>query len=60
MDFLVDNKIVLEIKSKSILEKKDYYQLKKYLETKKLKLGLLVNFRDKYLKPKRVLNSNNL
>lgn len=60
LDFLIDNRLILEIKSKPAIEKSDYYQLKKYLESKKLKLGLLVNFRDKYLKPHRVLNSSNL
>ncbi len=56
LDFLVDNKVILELKSKTLLTKEDYYQLKRYLESKKLKLGLLVNFRDKYLKPKRIIN----
>ena len=56
-DFLVDKTVILEIKSKPIINKDDYYQLKRYLEAKELRLGLLVNFRDKYLKPKRILNS---
>lgn len=56
-DFLIDNKIIIETKSKPITNKDDYYQLKRYLEAKELRLGLLVNFRDKYLKPKRILNS---
>jgi len=56
LDFLIDNKVILELKAKTLLTKEDYYQLKRYLESKKLKLGLLVNFRDKYLKPKRVIN----
>ena len=56
-DFLIDDKIILELKAKRILLREDYYQLKRYLEAMDLKLGLLVNFRDKYLKPKRILNS---
>lgn len=60
MDFLIGNKIVIELKAKRFLGKDDYFQLKKYLELNNLRLGLLVNFRDKYLKPKRVLNKNNL
>lgn len=58
LDFLVENKVIIETKCKPVLTKEDYYQLKRYLEAKKLRLGLLVNFRDKYLKPRRVLNSN--
>lgn len=56
LDFIIENEVVIELKSKVFTTKDDYYQLKRYLESKKLRLGLLVNFRDKYLKPKRILN----
>jgi len=56
-DFLIEDIMVLEIKAKQIVIKEDYYQLKRYLEINNLKLGLLVNFRNRYLKPKRILNS---
>lgn len=59
VDFCIENSIILELKAKRILLKKDYYQLKRYLVAFKMELGLLVNFRDKYLKPKRVLNPLN-
>ena len=58
VDFLIEDKILLELKAKRITSKEDYYQVRRYLESLNLKLGLLVNFRDRYLKPKRVLNSN--
>lgn len=57
VDFLIEEKLVLEIKAKRMLEKPDYYQTKRYLVALGKKLALLVNFRDKFLKPKRVLNS---
>ncbi|MDH7476306.1 MAG: GxxExxY protein [Microgenomates group bacterium] len=57
VDFLIEDSIILEIKVKRIIEKEDYYQIKRYLVTLNRKLGLLVNFRDKYLKIKRILNS---
>jgi GxxExxY protein len=57
MDFIVENCVVLELKAKGILTKNDYYQLKRYLISCNKKLGLLVNFRDTYLKPKRILNN---
>ena len=57
IDFLIENKIILEIKSKRLLTREDYYQVKRYLLALNKKLGLLVNFRQKYIHPKRVLNS---
>ncbi|MFH0780325.1 MAG: GxxExxY protein [Parcubacteria group bacterium] len=60
IDFLIkngDEKIILEIKSKTILTKEDYYQIKRYLTATNVKLGILVNFRSKYLVPKRIINS---
>ncbi len=57
LDFIIDNKIILELKAKRVLPREDYYQIKRYLEALNLKLAMLVNFRDKYLKPKRILNS---
>jgi len=59
VDFCIENSIILELKAKRILLKEDYYQLKRYLVAFKMELGLLVNFRDKYLKPKRILNPSN-
>ena len=57
-DFLVENKILLELKAKRIAGREDYYQVRRYLNSLNLKLGILVNFRDRYLKPRRILNSN--
>jgi len=55
IDFVVENKIVLELKAKLLISKDDYYQLQRYLQAANMKLGLLVNFRSRYLKPKRVV-----
>jgi len=46
----------LEIKAKTIIEKSDYYQIMRYLKILNKKLGLLVNFRNRYLRVKRVIN----
>lgn len=56
IDFLIDNKIVLEIKAKRFLEKVDYYQMMRYLSSLQKRLGILVNFHQKYLVPKRILH----
>ena len=58
IDFLVDDKIILELKCRRIIGRGDYYQLRRYLIALNKKLGLIVNFHEKYLKPKRVLNSS--
>jgi GxxExxY protein len=55
-DFIIENKIILEFKTKNFLNKEDYYQIKRYLSTLNLELGILVNFRQKSLVPKRILN----
>jgi len=58
IDFLIEDKIVLEIKCKRFLTREDYYQTKRYLVALNKKLAILVNFRDERLIPKRILNSN--
>ncbi|MBU2542322.1 GxxExxY protein [Patescibacteria group bacterium] len=55
VDFIIDDKIILELKTKRILEKNDYEQVQRYLQQTKLKLGLLINFRNKYVKPTRIV-----
>ncbi|MBM3257048.1 MAG: GxxExxY protein [Candidatus Liptonbacteria bacterium] len=55
VDFLIDDKIVLEAKSKRLLNKEDFYQTQRYLQNLNKKLGLLVNFRNRYLKPVRIV-----
>ncbi|MDP3725798.1 MAG: GxxExxY protein [bacterium] len=55
IDFIIDNKILLELKAKRILAKTDYYQTQRYLQETRLKLALLVNFRNKFIKPVRIV-----
>lgn len=55
-DFLIDDKIIVEIKAKKFITKEDYYQLLRYLKAHNIKLGLLVNFRNVYIKAKRIAN----
>jgi len=57
VDFLVDDKIVVELKAKDIVLKDDYYQTARYLVSFNKKLGIIYNFRQKFLRPKRILNS---
>lgn len=55
-DFLVEDKVILELKAKPFVSKDDYYQTLRYLQGAGLKLALLVNFRNIHLRPKRLLN----
>jgi len=57
VDFLVENKIVLEIKAKRIITREDYYQARRYLSALNKKICFIVNFHSEYIKPKRILNS---
>lgn len=56
VDFLIDGRVVVECKAKPFVTKEDYVQVQRYLHASKCRLGLLVNFRNAYLKPKRILN----
>lgn len=58
LDFLIDDKIIVELKVKSALVKNDFKQISAYLKASNLKLGLLVNFYGNSVEYKRILNSN--
>jgi GxxExxY protein len=57
VDFLIDNKIVVEVKAKKFIGGEEYNQTQRYLKALRLKLGIIVNFHQKYLTPKRIINS---
>ncbi len=55
IDFIIEGKILLELKAKKIVLRQDYDQVQRYLQETGLQLGLLVNFRSNYLKPIRIV-----
>lgn len=55
-DFVVEDRIILDLKAKKFITKDDYDQMMKYLSLTRKKLGLIVNFHSTYIKPKRVIN----
>ncbi|OGL66848.1 hypothetical protein A3F52_05190 [Candidatus Uhrbacteria bacterium RIFCSPHIGHO2_12_FULL_47_11] len=57
IDFLIDDKIILELKCKRFIGKEEYYQTQRYLHALNKKLGILINFRTRFLQPHRVINS---
>lgn len=56
LDFLVENKIVLEIKVGEKFQKEYINQVLSYLKAHKLKLGILVHFTRDKLRFRRILN----
>ena len=54
-DFVVDDKIILELKAIECLTKSHTKQVLNYLAASKMKLGLLVNFGEDSLTYKRII-----
>jgi GxxExxY protein len=57
VDFLVENAVLVEMKSIGQLEDGHYSQILNYLKAYKIEVGLLINFGDSSLKFKRVVLS---
>ncbi|MDN3586838.1 GxxExxY protein [Pedobacter aquatilis] len=55
-DFLIYDEIIVEIKSKAGIIDEHYAQLINYLGIAKLEVGLIINFNEKSLQYKRVIN----
>ena len=58
LDFIIDNKIVLELKATPVLNKDNYRQIQNYLQQTGLDLGILLTFRNIYVKPIRIIRIN--
>jgi len=59
VDFIIEDKIILELKTSRVLTREYFRQIQNYLQRSKLDLGLLINFSDKYLKPRRIVRIDN-
>lgn len=60
VDFLVEDKIMVELKAISKLEDLQLAQAINYLEAYNLEIGLLINFGSKHLEFKRLINNKYL
>jgi GxxExxY protein len=60
VDFLIDDKIVVELKALSEFTNAHIAQALNYLETHQLEIGLLINFGAKSLQFKRLINERKL
>lgn len=56
LDFLIDDKIVLEIKKGDRISRKDIEQVYAYLKAKNLMLGIIIRFTSSGIKIKRIVN----
>ncbi len=59
-DFLVEGKVLVELKARTLLEGVHLAQAINYLEAYKLEIGLLINFGSKRLEFKRLTNERKL
>ena len=57
IDFIIENRIVVELKIGSKFYQRDIKQLLSYMESKKLKLGILILISPSGIKYKRVINN---
>ena len=57
VDFMVNNDIILELKTVTEITESHLAQLLSYLKTANKKLGLILNFSKKKLEIKRVVNN---
>ena len=55
VDFIIEDKILIDLKAKPIVVRDDYDQMQRYLQASGYKLGLVVNFRNRYLRPIRII-----
>lgn len=58
LDFLVDSKIIVELKRTNYYSPKHIEQLSNYLVVSKHKLGLIINFTTQGVRVKRIVNEH--
>lgn len=54
-DFIIENKVILEIKAQNLIIEENIKQTINYLAVSKCKIGLLLNFGENSLKYKRII-----
>lgn len=55
-DFLIEDKVIIELKKNSNFSKGNIDQVKQYLQTSKLQLAILINFSPTSVVSKRIVN----
>ncbi|MFC1623083.1 GxxExxY protein [Patescibacteria group bacterium] len=59
LDFLIENKIIVELKIGEFYSKRSIRQVNQYLKVSDLKLAILINITQSGVRFKRILNINN-
>lgn len=59
LDFLVEDKVIIELKKNNFYSKSNIDQVNQYLLSTKLQLALLINITSKGINCKRLVNINN-
>jgi len=57
-DFIVDKKVIVELKAQPLLPKREVDQLYDYLRNSDYELGYLINFSESQMKPVRIIYTN--
>lgn len=57
-DFIIDNKIILEVKAEKFIKNNDIRQALRYLKATNFPLAIVVNFKRQKLEYKRIINSH--
>lgn len=57
VDFLIESKIVLEIKVVNLLKKKDFEQIISYIKSAEIKLGIIALFTKQGVRYRRLVNT---
>ena len=60
IDFIIDRRVLLQIISKKYTKKTDHHELTYALNQTNLPLGILANFKEKKLMPKRLFNTSGI
>ncbi len=55
-DFVIDDKIILEVKAKRFIKHEDIRQTSRYINGANVPLGIIVNFKREKLEYKRIIN----
>lgn len=57
IDFIIEDRIIVDFKAKTIITRDDYFQMQRYLVSTDKELGMIVNFRQHTIKAKRIMNT---
>ncbi len=57
LDFVIEDKVVIELKARPYIHKSDFIQIRNYLKVAKIEVGLLINFGSSSLEYRRCVET---